>query len=87
MSIFSTGAQGPFLSLMSSIPTDALKPRAQPHFRTRGDRLLTGKLNAMGRPPAAAALRVTKLQGLAVGAILNRQNDSGDVFAVFDSVN
>jgi hypothetical protein len=59
--MFSTGAQGEFLSLISNIPTDALKPRAQPHFRTRGDRLFICKLNAKCWPPAAAALRIAQL--------------------------
>jgi hypothetical protein len=72
--------------LISSIPTEAVKPRAQPHFRARGDRLFIGNLNAIGRPPAGASFRVTQLQNLTERAIINRQNYSGDVFAVFDSV-
>jgi len=40
----------------------------------------------MGRPPARPAFRVSKIEHLTERAILHRQNDSGDVFAVFDAV-
>lgn len=86
ISKFNTGAQVPFLSLISSIPTEAVNPRAQPHFKTRGDRLFICKLNAIGRPPAGAAFCVTQFQNLIEKMLLHRQNDSCDLFAVFYAV-
>jgi hypothetical protein len=40
----------------------------------------------MGRPPTGAAFCVAQLQGLTEWAVNHRQNDSGDMFAVFYAV-